>query len=65
MKIQYFGDTDTLYIEFRALDIVDSRDLDEDTVLDLDQAGNVCAITLERASSRTDVRNVVLEGLAA
>ena len=47
MKIQYFQDTDTLYIEFRAGDIVESRDLDEDTVIDLDSGGHICAMTME------------------
>ena len=31
MKIQYFKDTDTLYIEFRDRDIAESKDLDENT----------------------------------
>lgn len=50
MKVKYFDDTDTLYIEFRDSDIADSRDLDENTVLDVDAQGNVCAITFEHAS---------------
>lgn len=65
MKIQYFADTDTLYIEFRDQDIVDTRDLDENTTVDLDGAGNVLALTLEHASRRTDVSQLVLEGIAA
>lgn len=65
MKLKYFEDTDTLYIEFRDSDIVESKDLDENTVLDLDGAGNVCAITFEHASTRTDVRNLTVEGIAA
>ena len=52
MKVKYFDDTDTLYIEFRDSDIADSRDLDENTVLDVDAQGNVCAITFEHASQR-------------
>jgi uncharacterized protein YuzE len=52
MKVKYFDDTDTLYIEFRDGDIADSRDLDENTVLDVDAQGNVCAITFEHASQR-------------
>jgi uncharacterized protein YuzE len=28
MRIQYFEDTDTLYIEFRAEDVAETRDLD-------------------------------------
>jgi uncharacterized protein YuzE len=65
MKVRYFQDTDTLYIELRSGEIVESRDLDENTVLDLDAAGNVCAITFEHASQRMDVRQVSIEGIAA
>jgi uncharacterized protein YuzE len=65
MKVKYFEDTDTLYIEFRDLAISQSKDLDENTVLDLDAKGNVCAITFEHASARTDVKQVTLEGIAA
>ncbi len=65
MKVQYFEDTDTLYIEFRDRDIAESKDLDENTVLDLDAEGNVCAITLEHASNRTDVRQLRVEGISA
>jgi uncharacterized protein YuzE len=65
MKVQYFDDTDTLYIEFRAGDIAESKDLDENTILDVDASGNVCAITFEHASKRTDIDRVQLEGIAA
>ena len=65
MKLKYFKDTDTLYIEFRDSDIAESRDLDENTIMDLDGAGNVCAITFEHASQRTDVRHLSVEGIAA
>lgn len=65
MKVKYFADTDTLYIEFRDSDIAESKDLDENTVLDVDEQGNVCAITFEHASQRTDVRHLTVEGIAA
>jgi uncharacterized protein YuzE len=65
MKVKYFDDTDTLYIEFRDSDIAESKDLDENTVLDVDAEGNVCAITFEHASQRTDVQHLVVEGIAA
>ncbi len=55
MKIKYFQDTDTLYIEFRQAEISDSRDLDENTILDLDRSGNICAITIEHARERTEI----------
>ena len=65
MKVKYFADTDTLYIEFRDSAIVESKDLDENTVLDTDGQGNICAITFEHASQRTDIHNLVVEGIAA
>ena len=65
MKVKYFNETDTLYIEFRDSDILESKDLDENTVLDVDANGDVCAITFEHASQRTDVRHLTVEGIAA
>ena len=65
MKVSYFEDTDTLYIEFRDTGIAESKDLDENTILDLDASGNVCAITFEHASLRTDVSHLIVEGIAA
>ena len=65
MKVRYFDDTDTLYIEFRDGDIAESRDLDENTTLDTDSQGNICAITFEHASQRTDIRHLTIEGIAA
>jgi len=41
MKVKYFADTDTLYIELRPDGIADTHDLDEDTLLELDAAGNL------------------------
>lgn len=61
MKIRYFTDTDTLLIEFRDAQVVETRDLDENTVLDLDAYGNVCAITVEHASNRAGAPEVTYE----
>lgn len=52
MKIRYFTDTHTLYIEFRDRPVAETRDLDENTVLDVDADGNIYAITVEHASKR-------------
>jgi uncharacterized protein YuzE len=50
VRIHYFRDTDTLYIEFSDAPITDTRDLDEDTLIDLDASGNVCSLTIEHAT---------------
>ncbi len=65
MFVKYFKDTDTLYVAFRQDDIRETRDLDEDTLLDLDAQGRLCAITIEHASRRTDIEQVIVEGIAA
>jgi uncharacterized protein YuzE len=65
MRIQYFQDTDTLYIEFRPGEVAETRDLDENTLLDLDSAGNICSITVEHASDRADIPHFSFEQIAA
>ena len=55
MKVKYFQDTDTLYIEFRPGEIVETRDLDENTLLDVDGEGRICALTIEHARERADL----------
>jgi len=55
MRVKYFQDTDTLYIEFRAVEVAETRDLDENTLLDLDIHGEICGITIEHAGERTGI----------
>ncbi|HYW93610.1 MAG TPA: DUF2283 domain-containing protein [Gammaproteobacteria bacterium] len=65
MNIKYFQETDTLYIEFRAQAVAESQDLDENTVLDLDEYGQICAITVEHASQRADIPHFSFEQIVA
>jgi uncharacterized protein YuzE len=65
MNMKYFQDTDTLYIDFKATEVAESKDLDENTVLDLDQSGNICGVTVEHASQRADIPRFSYEQVAA
>ena len=65
MKIQYCQDTDTLYIEFRAAEVAETKDLDEYTLLDLDSHGNICGITIEHAQDRVEIPNFSFERIPA
>jgi uncharacterized protein YuzE len=65
MKIRYFTDTDTLYIEFRQRPVAETRDLDEHTLLDVDADGNICAITVEHASQRAGIPEFSYEEVTA
>ena len=61
MKIKYFPETDTLYLAFNDGEITETRELDEDTLLDFDGQGNICAITIEHAKKRADILNFSYE----
>jgi uncharacterized protein YuzE len=65
MKIQYFQDTDTLYIELRAVAVSETRDLDENTILDLDSDGHICGITIEHARERAEIPKFSFEQIPA
>jgi uncharacterized protein YuzE len=65
MKITYYQDTDTLYIEFREAEVAETREFDENTLLDLDEGGNLCGLTLEHARERADIPHVTFEQVAA
>jgi uncharacterized protein YuzE len=64
MKIRYFQDTDTLYIEFKPTEVSETRDLDENTLLDLDKDGNIRGITVEHAGERADIPHFSFEQVA-
>lgn len=65
MKIRCFQDTDRLYIELRPVQVFEARDLGQDTVIDLDQQGAICAMTIEHASKRADIPTFPYEQIAA
>jgi len=65
MKVRYFEKTDTLYIEFNDAPVTETRDLDENTVLDLGQGGEVRALTIEHASKRAGFPQFSYEQVAA
>ena len=65
MKIRYFAETDTLHIEFTADPISETRELDQDTLVDVDAAGRLCAMTIEHASTRRGVPQFSYEQVQA
>jgi uncharacterized protein YuzE len=58
MKITYFPETDTLYIELKAGPGADAREVAPDVVLDLNASNEVIGIEIEQASKRTDLMNL-------
>ena len=52
MKVQYFPDTDTLYIELINVPSVESEEIMEDIVVDYDTQGRIVGIEIEHFTER-------------
>ena len=55
MQIRYFQDTDTLLINFSDRKIVETKDLNDNVLIELDDNGNVVSMTMEHAKNFTEV----------
>jgi uncharacterized protein YuzE len=55
MKLHYYSETDSLYIELRDRPGADVREVGEGIVLDVDADGNPVGIDIDAASRRLDL----------
>jgi uncharacterized protein YuzE len=58
MQIKYFPDTDTLLIAFADREIVDTKDVNENILVELDSDGELVSMTVEHAKNQMDVDSV-------
>jgi len=65
MKINYYPDTDSLYIDFSSKTSVDSREVSDGIVLDYDADGNLVGIDIDQASLKLDFKELILSKLPA
>lgn len=65
MKLQYYPETDSLYIDLSAKTSVESIEVIEGVVIDLDSAGNIVGIDIDRASEKLDLGSVETVALPA
>ena len=49
MKIEYFPETDSLYIELNDRPGTDTREIEEGIILDLDDKGRVVGLDIDQA----------------
>ena len=59
MKLSYYSDTDSLYINLSDQPSADSREVSDGVVLDFDVAGNLVGIDIDHASRKLDLRELV------
>jgi uncharacterized protein YuzE len=65
MKLNYFAETDSLYIDLSEQPSVRSREISEGVVLDYDAKGNLVGIDIDNASSKVELNQLVLGKLPA
>ena len=63
MKLNYFPDTDSLYIELAEHTSVESREVSEGVVLDYGAGGNLVGIDIDNASTKVDMGILKLSNL--
>ncbi len=65
MKLHYYPETDSLYIDLNAKPSTDSREVAEGVVIDLDASGRVVGIDIQHASQILDLDTLETESLPA
>lgn len=58
MKLNYDQETDSLYIDLNARPSVDSREIQDGIVIDLDADGRIVGIDIQHASEVLDLATV-------
>ncbi|MBI3063795.1 MAG: DUF2283 domain-containing protein [Deltaproteobacteria bacterium] len=65
MKLNYYADTDSLYIDLSERPSTESREIIEGIVLDYDAEGNLVGIDIANASQKVDLKKLTLNKLPA
>jgi uncharacterized protein YuzE len=63
MKLSYYEETDSLYIDLSSKNSVDSQEVSEGVVLDYDAEGNIVGIDIDNASRKLDLKEVNINRL--
>lgn len=56
MKVKYFPDTDTAYIEFKDGEVFETKEISENVYIDVDQQGNIVNMTIEHAKRNAGLK---------
>jgi uncharacterized protein YuzE len=65
MKISYYPDTDSLYIDLSEQPSAESREISEGIVLDYDAEGQLVGIDIDNASKKVELKTLTLNKLPA
>ncbi len=63
MKLNYYPETDSLYIDLTEKSSTESKEVSEGIVLDYDADGNLVGIDIDNASKKLELKKLVLNKL--
>ena len=65
MKMNYYPETDSIYIDLSSKTSVKSVEISQGIVLDYDETGNLVGIDIDNASKKLDLSEVILSKIPA
>ena len=65
MRLNYYPETDSLYIDLSEKTSVDSKEISEGVVLDCDAEGNLVGIDIDNASKKVYLKELTLSKIPA
>ena len=65
MKVRYFSDTDTALVDFVDKKIFETREINENIYVDLDEEGNLVSMTIEHAKANAGLREFSFQEVTA
>ncbi|MBI3378510.1 MAG: DUF2283 domain-containing protein [Nitrospirae bacterium] len=63
MKLNYYPETDSLYIDLSEKTSVESKEISAGIVLDYDAEGNLVGIDIDNASGKVQLKELILNRL--
>jgi uncharacterized protein YuzE len=65
MKLSYYPDTDSLYIDLSSNPSKESIEVSEGIVIDYDKDGHITGIDVDNASHKIDLKEIILNKVPA
>jgi len=65
MKISYYPETDSMYIDLSSRESAESKEIAPGVVLDYDANGNLTGIDIDNAGKKLDLKELVLNRIPA
>lgn len=63
MKLKYYPETDSLYIDLSEKTSVETKEIVEGVLIDIDDNGNIVGIDIDNASKKIKLKDLIIEKL--